>query len=287
MNEAALSVGVVCAVGAGLARGGRESNQDNYLVGHGGRLLWRQGDAEAVSFVDPQPTTMLAVADGMGGHEDGDVASASAVQALARLYLQAPPADPERGLREFVLEGHRRIRDRVAEAGEVKLGTTLTVAWILGRTVVWVQVGDSRLYHWRSGRLTRLTRDQTREEFAARDHRPTPSHPRYLAQNFIYGSRGLGMDHTLRIDPGVDTGTFTLLPGDRLLLTTDGLHGFVDDNGLADCVRNVPEPSACAAALYDRAIARDSDDNVTAVVARCDTPLPETWEGDDQTIVPV
>lgn len=286
--QAELTVGVVCSLGAGPARGGRSVNQDNYLVCTNGRVCWRDTDAESVTFVEPRPATLLAVADGMGGHEDGEIASASAVQAIARLFVLPLPPDPETVLRNFLLESHRRIRDRVAEHGDVKMGTTLSVVWIVGNRAWWAHVGDSRIYHWRAGRLTRITRDQTREEFALRDRRAIPSHPRYLAQNFIYGSRGLGDDANIRVDKGLDTGVIGLLPGDRLLLTSDGLHGPVDDLGIADCVANVPEPAACAMALVDRAIARDSDDNVTAVLARVDAlrTLPGLEEPDG-TIVPV
>lgn len=287
-TRAELTTGVVCSVGVGPERGGRPMNQDNYLVCAGGRMVWRDGDVEAVTFVQPRNTTVLAVADGMGGHEDGEVASASAVQAMARLYVLDPPADPEAALRTFMMEAHRRIRDRVLEFGDVKMGTTLTVAWILGATVWWGHIGDSRLYHWRNGRITRITRDHTREEFALRDGRPLPSHPRYLAQNFIYGSRGLGHDSLVRMDRGIDTGSFTLQPGDRVIVSSDGLHSYVDDIGIADCVKNVPEPAACAVALHDRALARESDDNVTALIARCDEVVDvPSDEDDDHTIVPV
>jgi serine/threonine protein phosphatase PrpC len=73
-----------------------------------------------------------------------------------------------------------------------------------------------------------------------------------------------------------------------VLLSSDGLHSYVDDIGIADCVRNVPEPTACAVALHDRALARSSDDNITALIARCDelVDVPEE-EDDDRTIVPV
>lgn len=282
-----LSIGVVCSLGLGSARGGRESNQDNYLVSSGNRVCWREGDAEAVTLVPARTEALFAVADGMGGHEDGDIASASAVQALSRLFLRPAPPDPEGVLREFMVESHRRIHDRVAERGEVKMGTTLTVAWILGDTAWWGHVGDSRLYHWRAGRLSRITRDQTREEFAVRDGRPVPSHPRYLAQSFIYGSRGLGDDAGIRVDRGLDTGRVGLLPGDRLVFTTDGLHSVVDDFGIADCVLNVPEPMPCAVALVERAMARDSDDNITALVVRVDRADRPGPNPDDNTIIPV
>ncbi len=286
MSPVAVSVGVVCSVGVGEARGGRATNQDNYLICRDGTVRWREMEAEAVVPAAPGQAMLFAVADGMGGHDDGDVASAAAVQAIARLQQPEQPPQPELFMRNFFLETHARVRQRVALAGEVKMGTTLTVVWLWGARAVWVHVGDSRLYHWREGRLTRITRDQTREEFAMRDGRPIPSHPRYLAQNFIFGSRGLGNDPGLRIDPGIDTGSLSLREGDRLLLTSDGLHGRLDDAQIAHAVASVPEPQACAVALCDRAIAHQSDDNVTAVVIRVDG-VPEEDDNHERTIVPL
>lgn len=285
------AVGLVCSIGVGEARGGRTRNEDNYLVCRDGHVRWRDGDDEAVTTGPATSAVLLAVADGMGGHDDGDVASSAAVQSLSRLYYRPVPQDPEGTLREFLLDAHKRLRARVAVSGKVKMGTTLTVAWIVGARLYWANVGDSRLYHWRDGRLVRVTRDQTRGEFARRDRRPPPPHPDHLAQNFIYGSRGLGDDALLRIDRGLDTGSILLRPGDRVLLCSDGLCGRVEDAWIADLVRNVPEPTACAVTLMERAIAQASDDNITALVLRVNDadavePDPEEWR-DETTIVPI
>lgn len=292
-SQARFSVGVVCSLGIGPARGGRARNEDNYLVCRDGRIGWRDGDSESAIHVGPSPHVLLAVADGMGGHEDGELASAAAVQAVSRLYARPIPLEPEETLREFLLDAHRRIRARVAVGGTVKMGTTLTVAWIIHTKVYWAHVGDSRLYHWRHGRLTRISRDQTRSEFARRDARPVPPHPLHLSQNFIYGSRGLGDDAGLRIDRGVDTGCFSLRPGDRLLLCTDGLSGRIEDPWIADVLRNVPDPAAASVMLMERALAHQSDDNITIVTLRVDEmanpdddTVLEDW-GDDRTLVPV
>ena len=286
MSEGRFAVGLVCSVGVGADRGGRSSNQDNYLVCRGGSIRWRDGDREQILDAPNRSELLLAVADGMGGHEDGDVASAAAVQAVARLYYDALPKEPEIELRNFLIDTHAKVRERVGQGGEVKMGTTLTVLWVSDNRVWWAHVGDSRLYHYRDGRITRITRDQTREEFAMRDSRTMPPHPRYLAQNFIFGSRGLGNDAALRIDRGLDTGTFALRPGDRLLLSSDGLHGHLEDALLADTLANVPAPQACAVALAERAIAHHSDDNVTALVLVVEETSTETVD-DDDTIIPV
>ncbi|MES2638955.1 MAG: PP2C family serine/threonine-protein phosphatase [Myxococcota bacterium] len=284
-------VGLVCSVGIGEARGGRARNEDNYLVCRDGRIRWRDGDTEVITEAPGATGILLAVADGMGGHDDGDLASSAAVQALSRLYLRPPPPDPEATLRDFLLDAHRRLRARVAVGGKVKMGTTLTVAWLLGDRLTWAHVGDSRLYHWREGRITRLTRDQTRGEFARRDRRPVPLHPDHLAQNFVYGSRGLGDDEGLRIDRGIDTGTVALRPDDRVLLCSDGLSGRVEDAWIGDLLRNVPEPTACAVSLMERAIASESDDNITTLVLRVEggKPVdldPDEWR-EETTIVPM
>lgn len=292
-NQGRFSVGVVCSLGVGPARGGRARNEDNYLVCRDGRLGWRDGDAEQAIHVGPSPHVLLAVADGMGGHEDGELASAAAVQAVSRLYARPIPVEPEETLREFLLDAHRRIRARVAVGGAVKMGTTLTVAWVVNARVYWAHVGDSRLYHWREGRLTRISRDQTRAEFAHRDNRPMPPHPLHLSQNFIYGSRGLGDDAGLRIDRGIDTGSFTVRAGDRLILCSDGLSARVEDPWIGDVVKHVPDPAACAVALMERAIVNQSDDNITVVVLRVDDlddvdedADTSDWD-DERTIVPL
>lgn len=290
--QARMSLGLVCSIGVGAALGGRSENEDNYLVCRDGRIAWREGDAERLTRVAVSPGTLVAVADGMGGHEDGEIASASAVQAMSGLYLQAPPEEPEDALRAFLLDAHRRLHVRHAVGGKVKMGTTLTVAWVLGDRLYWAHVGDSRLYHWRRGRITRVTRDHTRAEFARRDLRSEPSHGHNLSQNFIYGSRGLGDDRDVRVDRGLDTGSFSLQEGDRVLLCSDGLSGAVEDAVIAESLRHVPDPASCVNALLERAIASRSDDNITALLMRVDRvhdprdPDPEDW-GEETTLVPI
>ena len=270
------TVGVVCTRGVGPERGGRAQNEDNYLVCRNGQARWRQGDREEITAI-PGEGVMVAVADGMGGHAHGDLASSAAVQAISRLYRRGVPPDPEAALHSFVHQTHQRLRRRLEEHGPVNTGTTLTIAWLVGARAWWVHVGDSRLYHYRAGSLRRLTRDQTRREFAERDGRELRIDQDFLVQNFVFGSRGMGHDEELRIDPGTDTGSLDLQPGDRLILCSDGLTGVVPDHRIRDAVMEAPEPSACASWLVERAMAAGTDDNITVLVIRVDRigPGPE------------
>jgi len=287
-----VTIGLVCSSGVDTDRGGRSANEDNYLVCRDGQIRFREGEKEVIKAQDGAGV-LLAVADGMGGHDDGTLASAAAVQAFSLLYTKGQPEAPELTLHRFVLKAHQRLRATVAQRGDVRLGTTLTGTWLLGRRVFWVHVGDSRLYFCRDGDLTRLTADQTRREFARRDRRELPGDPDRLAQSFVYGSRGLGDDANVRIDPGRDTGSRHLRRGDRLVLCTDGLTNFVDDRRIADALREVPQPAACAEVLLERAIARGSTDNITVMVVQIDS-LPRRAkveqrgevQRDDPTLVP-
>ena len=85
-------------------------------------------------------------------------------------------------------------------------------------------------------------------------------------QGFVFGSRGLGDDHGLRLDPGKDTGRIPLAVGDRLLLCSDGLSGYVSEEILFHALRDAPDAETCASWLHKAALDAQGDDNVTALV---------------------
>lgn len=265
----AYTIGLVCSVGVGKTRGGRARNEDNYLVCRDGRCTWREGEAER-----GEPSggegLLVAVCDGMGGHKDGEVAATTAARVLAKLYRPGVPRDPARALRRYILESHRRLHWRAREHGAVTMGTTLTTCWIIDGVASWAQVGDSRLYLYRDGKLHQISADHTRDEFARRDGRGKVSDGHHLAQNFIYGSRGLGDDSSLRLENGLDAGQLEVLKGDRIVICSDGLWGSVDDVSIADVLEHTPEPQAAAVACMERAIARGATDNITVMVVRVD-----------------
>lgn len=280
-----VTVGIVCSIGVGHERGGRKQNEDNYLVCTDGKVAFLQDEAEVV-----QPATgdgqLYGVFDGMGGHQHGDIASTTAARVLAKLYRPGTPNHPARALKRYIRDAHRRLYWKTREAGPVQMGTTLVAAWLLGETLHWCSVGDSRIYLYRDGTLRQLSTDHTRAEFARRDDRPIPTEPDGLAQSFLYGSRGQGDDSQIRLELGPDADSLPILVGDRILLCSDGLSGTVDDVSIADVLRNTPLSQGAAVALTERAIARGSTDNITALVISIDaatgkTPVLPEW--DDQS----
>lgn len=273
-------VGVVCIRGIGPEKGGRSYNEDNFLVCDGQRGRFRATDGEVDLTVDPHGL-LCVVADGMGGHDHGDVASGAAVQSFLRLYARGEPANPEAALAAFLRTAHERLRDHARDKGAANMGTTVTAAWFLRGEMAWVHVGDSRLYLLREERLSQISRDHTRGEFAERDGQPLPYAPGALTQNFIFGSRGLEDDDAIRVDEGRDTGTLSLQPGDRILLTSDGVHGFLDEDRIMAGLSSERATSA-ARWLVEEAMTCGSDDNVTAIVIFVDSGAEGTeagWSG--------
>lgn len=281
-------VGLVSTVGVGVAGGGRDRNEDSYLVCDHGKMRWSETGRERTATGDGDGV-LMGVFDGMGGHRDGDLASATAARMMARLYEPAGvPRDPARALRRHVLDSHRALHWQARAKGPVKMGTTLTMVWILYGGAHWVHVGDSRLYAHRAGQLTQLSRDHTGNEFARRDGRPETPDGKGLAQNFIYGSRGLGDDTALRVETVRDGGTADLQVGDRLLLCTDGITGMLDDATLSAILDMERDPQKAAAYIVKTAMNSGSTDNLTAIIVAIDSPLPiqnkeDLWEEDDTT----
>lgn len=268
-------VGVHCSRGIGPRRGGRARNEDNFLVAHRGRARFLDGGAEREVRTQNGAGLMLAVADGMGGHDNGALASAAAVQAMLKLYGRGRPRDPGTTLTQFVRTAHSRLRERAARSGAANMGTTLTVLWIIDNDAWWVHVGDSRLYHLRGGGLSLLTRDHIRSEFAHRDGRPEPRQPGALSQSFIYGSRGLGDDDNIRLDAGIDTGRVPLKAHDRFMLCSDGVCGPLGHDHIADYLtpRAETAPTESAQVLARAAMEAGTTDNITALVVQVDRVL--------------
>ncbi|CAN5730212.1 N/A [soil metagenome] len=207
-------------------------------------------------------TYVLAVADGMGGYDRGDVASRIAIDALLERLKTIDTDDTALILKQ----AYRRANEEIFEGGvsqgeENMMGTTLVAALIRGAELSLANVGDSRAYLLRAGALTQVTQDHsliaeqvrmgvlTAEEARSSQHR-----------NII--TRALG--HRERVD--VDVFELTLLPEDRLLLSTDGVHDFLEEDEIRDILAEFP-PDQAPMTLIEHALENGSTDNLTALCA--------------------
>jgi protein phosphatase len=207
---------------------------------------------------------LFAVADGMGGHAAGDVASAIAVTHLARLaeHPQLQPADVRAGLAAC----NREILDAAdADPQRTGMGTTvagLAVAGFAGADHWMVfNVGDSRVYRFVDDTLAQVTVDHSEvSELVASGAIGVDEARSHPQRNVV--TRVLGM----RPDPVADVWVFPPTPGERFVICSDGLTGEVDDDQIAAILRNEPVAQSAAEALVARAVWAGGRDNVTVVV---------------------
>ena len=264
----------------------RANNEDHFFVAKASRALQTittslpDGDAppqvEEVNYV-------MVVADGMGGHVAGEVASRMAIATLIKLALEAPDwilrVDEGYG-REIV----KRSRARVQKIGAVLvehglrdpalkgMGTTLTLARSLGRDLMITHVGDSRAYLLRGAQLHRLTRDHTYAQLLVDIGELSPadvatSEHRHVLTNALGGSSE---------EVQVDTDRVALEDGDRVLLCSDGLTDLVDDETIQRLLGEAAGSKEACERLVQEALDRGGRDNVTVIAATFRLPAEMT-----------
>lgn len=219
---------------------------------------------------------VLMVADGMGAHAAGELASKIAVETVPHLYLKLLEQPPGEALKRAISETNAEVNRRGAANPEFhKMGTTSSVL-VLMPDAAWVgHVGDSRVYRLRRNTLEQLTFDHSLVWEARRDNSwPAGLDPQQaLPKNVI--TRSLGPNAEVEVDV---EGPFPLEAGDTFLLCSDGLTGMLNDDELACILANHPAEEA-AASLVDLANLRGGSDNITVLVARV-LPAWITKQGD-------
>jgi protein phosphatase len=204
---------------------------------------------------------LLAVADGMGGHAAGDVASKVVIAALEHLDDDAPSGDMLQALRQAVFEGSEHLREVIRESPQLEgMGTTLTAILFAGGRLALCHVGDSRAYLVRDGQLSQITHDDTFVQTLIDDGRITAeeanSHPqRSLLLRALNGQE---------VEP--DLSMREARAGDRYLLCSDGLSGVVSEETLAEALKD-PDPQSTADRLIELALRSGGPDNITVIVA--------------------
>jgi len=264
---------------SGLSHPGkvRSRNEDHFIVTRIGRYLETMVTSlppgEVPERADEAGYAMI-VADGMGGHAGGELASRMAISGLVKLVLAMPDwifrldetvaTDAKqrskgrfRNLNALLIEHGRR--DQAVRG----MGTTLTAARTMGRHLQIVHVGDSRAYLLRDARLLRLTRDHTYVQWLLDSGQLSEKEAAdYGARHLLVNALGGASE-----DVEVDVSQLKLTSGDRLLLCSDGLTDLVDDNTIRQVLIDCRESAGACRRLVDLALAAGGRDNVTVVIA--------------------
>lgn len=260
----------------------REHNEDHYYVARSGRrveTLHTNIPAGDVPVRFDEAGHVLIVADGMGGARGGEVASRLAIATLVNIVLQVPDwiqrPDEEYAheLMERAAKYYRRVNAALLERARVDpslrgMGTTMTAAYSVGDDLFVANVGDSRAYLFRDGKLQLLTRDQTQAQMLADagviEQSEVARHRlRHVLTNALGGSAS---------DVRVDIQRLKLTDGDRLMLCTDGLTDMLDDVAIAEQLREQTTSERACQTLVAAALEAGGKDNVTVVVAGYEIP---------------
>src|SRR5581483_5102799 len=204
---------------------------------------------------------LLALADGMGGHAAGEVASKLVISALVPLDDDEPGDDLLAQLREATAEGNAAITELVHEQPDLEgMGTTLTAILFAGKRLGMVHVGDSRAYLLRDGQLSQITKDDTFVQSLIDEGRITEEEAQTHPQRslLLRAMTGHELEPTLAVREA--------RAGDRYLLCSDGLSGVVSDETLAETL-HIPDPQACANKMIELALRGGGPDNITCIVA--------------------
>lgn len=209
-------------------------------------------------------SNLFAVADGMGGHAGGDVASSLAIHRLKHLdHAYSSTAEAESALRDAIADTAAELIDTVAVRPELAgMGTTVSAIIMVDDHAVIAHIGDSRVYLYRDGALTQITTDHTFVQRLVDSGRITPEEARYHPRRSVL-MRVLGdMDP----DPEIDAFVMQTQPGDRWLICSDGLSGVVDDAHTSKVLAQGQAPGRTADLLLKQALDAGAPDNVTIVI---------------------
>ena len=217
---------------------------------------------------------LVLVADGMGGHSAGEVASEICCAAVHRAYYDDASATPQ-ALRGALLEANRLIFEAASRDPRLHgMGTTCTALVLRGWQAFWAHVGDSRLYLARDDGLYQMTQDHSVVARLVADGQLARAEARHHADRNVI-LRALGTHPDVQVDAVEQP--LDLRPGDRFLLSTDGLTDPVDDGELLQVLGSGAAAAACQG-LVARARAHGAPDNVTAVVVDVHAEGPHALE---------
>jgi len=258
----------------------RRTNEDQFLIAELNKSmlvhLTSLAHADHQRLIGGTQSKLFAVADGMGGHGGGDVASSVAVDTVVRYVLNIMPwffglnESQEGDLMDELKAALHRCQNSVERAaedgpGDTPMGTTLTMAYVLWPRLYVVHAGDSRCYLARNGEIEQITRDHTMaQQLVDQKVMPLERAEKTKWSSILWNAIG-GGESTL----APEVYRSTLQPGDTLVLCTDGLTRHLDERSILDVLKAQPSHAQAAVeALVAGANRAGGQDNITAVVAR-------------------
>jgi serine/threonine protein phosphatase PrpC len=260
----------------------RASNEDQFLIAELTKTMriWQASVPEAKAQFGDERGHLFLVADGMGGHQGGEEASALAVLAIQQFTLNTlkwffeSKQEAQSVLAQFqaaLRQADARVREQAAEHQELRgMGTTVTMAYHLDAQLCVVHVGDSRAYLFRDDELDQLTRDHTLMAELIQSGGIQPAEAakhrfRHVITNVVGGN-----------DVGVivEAHAVEVQAGDRLLLCSDGLTEMVTNDAIAATLRADREPEPACRSLVTQANEAGGGDNITLVIVRFDPADP-------------
>lgn len=245
----------------------RESNQDHFLIAELARTMW------VLQTSLPQPEIqhgnrrghLFLIADGMGGHFGGEIASALTVKTVEQFMLDVFHRAED--FQTALKQAHFRLLKKSARHPEVSgMGTTLTMAVANNWKLFVVHAGDSRCYLFRNNELMQLTTDHTIVAELIRNGALKPedaAHHRY--RNVVTNVVGASLDQVQ-----VEVQEFELQPEDVLLLCSDGLNDMLKDDEICDILQTERDPQMACDRLVNEALEKGGRDNITTIVTRFD-----------------
>lgn len=209
-------------------------------------------------FVD-ESRGLFIVADGMGGHLGGEVASDMAVRIVRDHLLDADPVNEDR-IETALQQANREVYGLSTQQAELSgMGTTLSVASVGQGHLVYGHVGDSRIYLVRDGQMSRVTRDHTMVEELVEQGAISAEEARHHPRKNVL-VRALGTDQHLP----VDRGTVPLQAGDTVVLMTDGVYGYLEDRDILGVLDTMPLQEAVRT-IMQQVMDRGASDNLTMI----------------------
>jgi PPM family protein phosphatase len=227
--------------------------------------LLREGNEDS-AYAGPH---LLAVADGMGGHAAGEVASSAAIATMSRLDTDYSQADLVQALADAVVNANMRLQEMIySDPSTEGMGTTLTAMLWSGAHAAICHIGDSRAYLLRDGRLYQITHDHTLVQSLVDEGRITEDDVATHPQRSLLLR---ALDGRTIAEP--DLSTLEALAGDRYLLCSDGLSGVVTEETIQHALGMFADPDQVTMQLVDLAIRGGGPDNITCIVADAIDPM--------------